>query len=466
MRVALVLPPAREPVRSPLLAFAYLVAALRREGHEAVVVDAAAPRGPKTPEALARAVSQQGPDLIGVHLKTLEVQPAYAAAVELRRLGVPLVAGGPHATVCPAEPLSQGFSYVVRGEAEATLPQLATALERGDDLASIAGLSFVEHGLPRHMAERPFERDLDTLPDPLSAVDAFDAGLYGSAKAVAPAGLLSSRGCPAACTFCSNNVTGRQFRYHSPARVRQEVVALSQVHHMGSFSFFDDSFAVGKVRMQRLCAELERVPGIAWTCTAHPAHLDPQTLSSMQRAGCAGVDLGVESGDEEMLLRIGKGVTTERVLRVLEDAAAIGLHTVVNLMMGFPDETEAQLEATLAFLERASVSAGTFNSRGVLVPHPGTPVYDLYHDRFGFSEWWIREPAIPYPPFPEEWTPSEVRRAYATDPALERNFFHHSSTSLALMREILERKARHTIGFVEATREAAARASRVASSIS
>lgn len=443
MRVALLLPPAIEPVKTPLLAFGYLAAALRDRGHEPVVVDAAAPAGPKL-EELPALVAGLAPDLVGIHLKTLEVQAGYRAALELRDAGLPLVAGGPHASVCPDEALRQGFDYVLRGEAEGSLPDLADALEGQCELGQVAGLSFVDRGLVRHLPEGPRPVDLDYLPDPLSALDAFDAAAYGEDALPVPAGLLSSRGCPAGCTFCANNVTGRKFRFHSPERVAREVGHMAQELGRPGFAFFDDSFAVGGARMRKLCGALERVERAQWTCTAHPAHLDREVLALMRRAGCCGLDIGLESGDPDMLEAIGKGVDTERVLQVLEWAGELGMHTVVNLMVGWPDETEEQLEATLAFIERAAPLAGGFNARGVLVPHPGTEVYELNHQRFGFTEWWLRDAPIAYERFPEAWTEREVARAYASDAALERNFFDHDEARLGLMAAVLEAKAAHT----------------------
>src|SRR5262249_19476657 len=214
---------------------------------------------------------------------------------------------------------------------------------------------------------------------------------------IAPAGLLASRGCPAACTFCANNVTGRKFRYRNPGSIVSEIRRLQAVYGLGAASFFDDSFAVGHRRMRDLCAALRtlRRP-FAWTSTAHPAHLDPPTLREMKSAGCGGVDIGLESGDPGMLLRIGKGVTTKRVLDVLAWCRDLGIHTVVNLMFGWPDETDAELAATRAFMERAAPLAGGFNARGILVPHPGTEIYDRHHETYGFTEWWIREAPLAY----------------------------------------------------------------------
>jgi radical SAM superfamily enzyme YgiQ (UPF0313 family) len=212
-----------------------------------------------------------------------------------------------------------------------------------------------------------------------------------------------------------------------------------------AFSFFDDSFAVGRRRMRELCdalaAEIRAHGPIFWTCTAHPAHLDRETLVHMKEAGCAGVDMGMESGDPQMLIRIGKGVTKGRVLEVLRDCDALGLHAIVNLMFGWPDETEQELDATIDFMSEAADVAGGFNARGVVVPYPATRIYEENHRRFGFTDWWLREPPLAYLPFPTEWSEAEVLRAYGHDPALERNYFRHPQKVLDKIALALERKA-------------------------
>lgn len=447
-RVFLVNPPSPEPVHTPLLSFCHLAAALRAGGHAVALLDASAPFAPHDHATIAARVDAFAPDLVGLHLKTLHVQPAYALARVLAGRA-PLVAGGPHATIVPDEPLAHGFTWVIRGEAEDALVELAHVVDGRRAPGEVAGLSWRERGLPRHNPERPFLTELDRLAPPLSALDLFDPAWYGRATAgglLPPGGILSSRGCPAACTFCSNDVTGRKFRYRSPASVAAEIALLRDRLGTVAFSFLDDSFAVGRRRVKALCDAITASGGpVWWSCTAHPAHLDREVLVDMQRAGCAGVDIGMESADPGMLLRIGKGVTVERVLDVLTWCHELGVHAVVNLMFGWPDETDAELDATIDFIERARSVAGGFNARGVVVPYPGTALYEQHHARFGFTGWWLREPPLDYPAFPTAWSEAEIVRAYATDPALDRNFFHHPPHRVARIREALHRKATATM---------------------
>jgi anaerobic magnesium-protoporphyrin IX monomethyl ester cyclase len=436
-RVFLVNPPSPEPVKTPLLSFCHLAASLRAGGHEVALLDASAPFAPHDHAEIRARVAAFAPDLVGLHLKTLHVQPAYALAAELSDFV--LVGGGPHATIVPDEVLTR-CKWVVRGEGEETLVELADAIDGKRAPASIAGLSWIDRGMVRHNPARAFNTELDRLAPPLSALDLFDPSWYGANDTVAPAGLLSSRGCPAACTFCSNDVTGRKFRYRSASSVAAEV----KQHGVGALAFFDDSFAVGKRRVRELCAALKG-GGTYWTCTAHPAHLDRDVLADMKDAGCAGVDIGMESADPGMLVRIGKGVTVERVMDVLRWCQELGIHSVVNLMFGWPDETDAELDATIGFLDRAQPIAGGFNARGVVVPYPATKIYEENHERFGFTGWWIREAPLEYPAFPTAWNEAEILRAYAADPALDRNFFHHPPHRLRRIREALQLKAEATL---------------------
>jgi anaerobic magnesium-protoporphyrin IX monomethyl ester cyclase len=434
-RLFLLNPKTGETVRTPLLSFLYLAAALQRAGHEVALLDLSAPEAPQ--DFLER-IRDFAPDLIGVHCKTLYARETYALARELKSLCVPLVCGGPHPTVVPLEPLAHGFDYSVAGEGEETLVELCDALDGKRELSTVRSLIWRDtSGLLQLNPSRGFLLDLDALAEPSQALHLFDPSWYGSQKTVPPAGLLASRGCPAACTFCSNNVTGRRFRYRSPGGIAREILDFG----LTAFSFFDDSFAVGKRRMAELCGELQRLPRkIYWTCTAHPAHLDKELMLQMQRAGCTGIDIGMESADPSMLLRIGKGIEVEQVLEVLLQAKSIGLHCMVNLMFGWPDETLAELRATVDFIERAAPLASSFNARGVLVPYPGTAIYDRHHARFGFTDWWLKE-SLDYAPFPSSWSLTEIKRAYADDAALPRNFFRHSPAHLALMQEGLHRKA-------------------------
>ncbi|MBE7453211.1 MAG: hypothetical protein HS111_31390 [Kofleriaceae bacterium] len=171
---------------------------------------------------------------------------------------------------------------------------------------------------------------------------------------------------------------------------------------MSAFSFFDDSFAVGRRRVHELCDALARLPGpVHWTCTAHPAHLDRDVLAAMQRGGCGGVDIGMESADPGVLLRIGRGSRSSAC-----STCSAGARTSAST----PSSTSCSAGPTGPTTSStppppsssAPPLAGGFNARGVVVPYPGTQLYREHHARFGFTGWWLREPPLVYP-FPTRW---------------------------------------------------------------
>ncbi len=448
MRVFLLNPHTDEPVRTPLLAFGYLAAALQRAGHTVGLLDASAVAAPQGHAAVVDHVAQFRPQLVGLHVKTLAAQDAWAMARALRARfgpGVPLVAGGPHATVVPDEVLAHGCDFALCGEAEHALVELANALQSGTDTRPIAGLGAADgQGGVRWGPPRSFLQDLDGLASPVQALPLFDPAWYGQTAPVAYGGVLASRGCPAACTFCCNNVTGRQFRPRGAAAIAHELSELRDHWGLRAFAFLDDSFAVGRERATDLCAHLAPL-GLHWTCTAHPAHLDRAVLSAMHGAGCGGVDIGMESGDPQRLRAIGKGVTVDRTLAVVRACRERGLHVVVNLMFGWPGETEQELDNTLRFMDQAAELGAWFNARGVLVPFPGTAEYQRHRAEFGFEQWWLRDPPLRYQAFPAAWDHAEVVRAYAADAALDRNFFRHSDRHLQRIQAALQRKASLTL---------------------
>jgi hypothetical protein len=200
-------------------------------------------------------------------------------------------------------------------------------------------------------------------------------------------------------------------------------------------------------RLYELCDTIEReirFP-LSWGAITRANMVNPELLAALRSAGLVHVNFGVESGDDDILRAIKKGIKTDHVRRALVWAKDAGLTTACNFMLGFPQETPAALERTLAFMEEIAPLVDTFSTLGVLVPFPGTPLYEDYHEAFGFTDWWLREECSRFsapPPIEER---EAFRRWYVDDANLELDFFRYTDEERELMREVMRFKAEHNL---------------------
>ena len=448
-RVLLVNPPSPERLGAPLLGQQYVAAALRARGCDVRVLDCAARHFEHDVDWIVAEVERFAPHMVGVGLFTRWVWHAYRL-VDALRGGVPLlVAGGAHATVRAEETLARGFDVAVEGEAEETIAGLVDHVEGRAALAAIPGVVFRDaDGRVRRGPAREPVADLDALAFPQLAQDLYDPRWYSPAGTeIIPGGILTSRGCPARCTFCANYVTGRGFRYRSAANV----VAELRAYHRGTgarfFPCWDDALTANPRRLLALCEALERDLAfpLGWSAITRATMVTPALLRAMKRAGLVSVNFGVESGDDAILRAIRKGVTTEHVVRALEWARAEGLRTAANFMLGFPQESPPALERTLRFMERIAPLTDSFSTLGVVVPFPGTPLYDDFHAAYGFTDWWLREDHARYEAPPPVDDVDRFSRHYVDDANLELDFFRYSPDMRALIRECLRFKAEHNL---------------------
>ncbi len=432
MRVVLLTAPSPEPLNGPLLGLQCVAAALLDRGHDVVVFDPAATQFGHDADWIETEIDRLAPDVIGMGLYTRWARHGYRLAERLARPGRLLVAGGPHATAAPTEPIRFGFDTVVAGEGEIAFPDIVERYGRGER--------------PPAMVVAPPIDKLDALPFPHLAGRLYDPAWYGSSEA-GTAGLMLSRGCPARCTFCANHVTGRRLRWRSPASVVDELNACHALTGTRFIPFWDDAFTAHSGRVLALCAALGRgldFP-LQFSAVTRATMAKPDVLAALRRAGCLQITFGVESGDREVLQAIRKGISPAAVVRALNWAKAAGLRTACTFMFGFPGETPRQLENTLRFMERIAPLVDAFGAHGVVVPLPGTPLYDRFHETYGFTEWWLRERFSCFQPFPP---PADFKAFYARyihDPHLDFDFFHYSEETRTLIAACLKFKGEHNL---------------------
>jgi anaerobic magnesium-protoporphyrin IX monomethyl ester cyclase len=449
MRVLLINPPSPEQLGSPLLGLQYEAASLLAHGCEVRVIDAAARHFPHDADWIVNEASAFAPRIIGISLFTRWVWHAYNLVERLREGPWLLVAGGAHTTVRPEETLDHGFDVALTGEAEHAITRVVDWQRGTDEIGSIPGAIFrrADGGIGYAPASGSV-KDLDALAPPYLAQHLFDPHWYDpSGRETAPGGIVTSRGCPARCTFCANVVTGRSFRHRSAENVITEINAWHEQCGVDYFPIWDDAFTANPQRLIELCAAMEKdiYFEFAFGAITRANMVTRDLLRTMRRAGLMHVNFGVESGDDEILRAIKKGLRTDHVVRALEWAKEEGLVTACNFMLGFPQETPVELERTLRFMERIAPMVDAFSTMGVVVPFPGTPIYEEYHFLNGFTNWWLRPEYSRYSPPPPIEDVDRYYRYYIDDSNLELDFFRYRPETKEWMRECLRFKAEHNL---------------------
>jgi radical SAM superfamily enzyme YgiQ (UPF0313 family) len=213
------------------------------------------------------------------------------------------------------------------------------------------------------------------------------------------------------------------------------------------FPCWDDALTANSARLVELCAAIERDVRFPFSFGAitRANMVTRDLLRTMRGAGLNNVNFGVESGDDDILKAIKKGIRTDHVVRALEWAKEEELITACNFMLGFPQETPVELERTLRFMERIAPMVDAFSTMGVVVPFPGTPIYDDYHLLYGFTDWWLRPGYSRYTAPPPLADFDRYYRYYIDDANLELDFFHYSTEMRQLIRECLRFKAEHNL---------------------
>ncbi len=359
----------------PSLGLLTLGAYLRDAGAEVRLVDLTFE---KDLRALHRALASFHPEIVGVHTKTLTMRRATEVARAARAAGAVVVAGGPDAATRTGLYLSEGFDIVVPAEGEPTLVDLAERVHRGDrDLAGTPGTVVRREGKLVRGPPRPLLRDLDRLP--LPAWELLDMERYLAtwerATGERRAAVLTSRGCPFDCAWCSKPTFGRTFRQQSPERVLAELRALKERYRVDFVRFCDDVFGIHRGWLERLLAGLrEEALDLRFECLARVDLLKPDLLDSMRAAGLARVYVGVESGSQKMLDLMNRGTKLAQVEAAATALRRAGIRQFWFLMLGYPGETEEDIEATLRLFRRFSPEE---YSVSIAVPIPGT----RFHDR-------------------------------------------------------------------------------------
>ncbi len=363
----------------PPLNLMYMASVLLRGGHEVRIIDLYA-EGLSEEEFLARARAF-GPELAGFAAYTASFDMAAAGARLLKNNfpGLKTVAGGIHASYLPAASLKSGdFDFVVVGEGEMTMLELADKLAKKEAVSSVAGLAYLKDGKAFATAVRPLIEDLDALPLPayqLVDLSKYYLGITRAVSTAPAASVLTMRGCPYKCTFCSHHYGyGGRLRKRGPADVVAEMKTLYGENGVREFQFEDPSFTCDPAHVKELCRLIvEQGLKISWNCNVRANTASEELFAAMAAAGCRRVLLGVESGSQEMLDRMKKGITVEAVRRTVALAKKYRMRVNAAFILGTPGETLETAAQTNALALELDPDYVMFS---VYIPSPGGELFD------------------------------------------------------------------------------------------
>jgi radical SAM superfamily enzyme YgiQ (UPF0313 family) len=364
----------------PPLGLAYCAAVLERHGHEVEIVDALV-RGIRFPE-LRRILAERRPDIVGVSTYSPTRYECFRTAKVVKEtLGehIVVVAGGPHVSAAVEDTLENvpHIDYVVRGEGEYPLLELVRALETGGDPLAVAGVSGRRDGRPYDAPAQANVADLDGLPRP--ARHLLPMSRYGTrmpSTMVKSTTILTSRGCPARCTFCTRDWFSRDTRFHSPAYMADEIDEVIGRYGFRGVIIQDDTFTLNKRRVFEFCDELRsRKMRFRWLATTRVDCINLDLLKSMKDAGCEVVTFGVESMNPRILKWLKKGFTVEKVRRAIDWAREAGLKVRCTYLLGIGDETEQDIQQSIR--DARALPVDKLKANVGLSLYPGTPLYPM-----------------------------------------------------------------------------------------
>ncbi|GJM32601.1 MAG: Mg-protoporphyrin IX monomethyl ester oxidative cyclase [Saprospiraceae bacterium] len=315
-------------------------------------------------------------------------EAAWHIAKAAQDRGCKVIMCGSDATDRWQDYLQNGIDYVLLGEGEATLIDLLNSLEAGDDLQSVVGLAWQKNGHFQRNANRPVMQDLDALP--LPAWDLIDFKPYQQSWTKwnqYSVNIATTRGCPYKCNWCAKPIYGNSYKMRSPAHVIREIELLQANTSFDHIWFCDDIFGLKRSWVIEF-AELVREKGLQLRYKIQSRAdllVKDQYIDALKASGCEEVWMGVESGAQEILDAMDKGITIEQIRTATHKLKACGIKPCFFIQFGYLNETAQHIRKTIALIKELLP-----HDIGISVsyPLPGTKFFEMVkNDLPGKTNW-------------------------------------------------------------------------------
>jgi len=398
VKVCLISPPYNSAVKSvvgvssPPLGLAYIASVLR-QSHEVKIIDSNILN--YAISDVERELRSFNPDVVGITSVTPSIYEAYKVAETAKKVreDCKVVLGGPHATFMPRQTMEECryIDIIVRGEGEETTRELIENIEKGAPLNGVKGITFREKNETIDTEPRLFIKNIDDIP--LPSRDLLPMHLY-KFNGVKYTTMLTSRGCPFKCSFCSSSrLFGGYWRGRSPENVLEEMKIVYEEYGIRNIEFMDDTFTLNQERAEKICDEIIKQGwDISWGASSRVDTLSKKLVEKMKKAGCWIIFLGIESGSQKILDAIGKRITLEQVKKAVKILKDAGIQVLGSFIIGFLQDTTETIKETIKFAKSLNLNYAEFS---ILTPYPGTPIFD-YAKKHGMllTENWSKYTAI------------------------------------------------------------------------
>ena len=405
LKVLLISPMYNSSIVAPCLGLGYLASALKKNGHDVLILDGLREKIEYNPSEW---------DIVGVSAMSTYFPECIEEVKKAKSYGLKTIIGGPHIICDPIQSLiDSGADYAAIGEGERTMTQLAAGLPP----AQVDGLAYWNNGkvvqskqsdsmigetesgattflmkenmytLQVGKLKRDFQLNIDDFGRPdWSSIDprtypVAPHGMIAHAHPIAP--IITTRGCPYSCTYCSAPITaGKRMRYRDPKNVVDEIEMLVNDFGVKEIQIEDDNFTLNRKHCITICEEiLKRGIKVLWSLPngVRIDKLDKEMLLLFKKAGCVSMALGIESANQRILDMIKKELNQEIVKKVVQDVADVGIETVGFFMIGFPTETKQEIENTINFALELPLTRAIFAK---VTPLPGTELFDLWEEKY------------------------------------------------------------------------------------
>lgn len=362
------------PFRFPPLGMGYIASFLRKANLSVRLIDCTF----RDRKSVLKEIMEVRPRIVGIYSMYSMEEESIEFARSIRRETDLLIAGGPLPTAKPSS-FIEDFDLVVVGEAENTMLEIVKAYLQNKNPKMVPGIIYKEGSNTYHTGRRNTIENLDSIPFP--ARELFDnysyKQYYRDHFGYTMTSMISSRGCPFRCDFCSRPIFKESFRSRSHENIVDEMQSIIDMGY-DLIWFADDCFTISKERVVKICDEvIRRGLNVKWQCLSRVDAMDQEMAAKMKEAGCQRVYFGIESGDQRTLHLMKKDIDLQTARSAVYNANKAGIETGAFLILGYPGESEEMILNTIRFGTTLPLDYLSFT---LPYPIPGTGLYEKVKD--------------------------------------------------------------------------------------